>query len=97
MFLYIFIDTEVCDIEGNIFTIKDHEFGYRTSIFQKSDYIILSSRLQLKYGEKEAVQDINLAGDAVVEFPIEKGGEKDQVTLVYEGKGALNLRRLILK
>ena len=56
-----------------------------------------NGKLVLKYGEKEAVQDINLAGDAVVEFPIEKGGEKDQVTLVYEGKGALNLRKLILK
>ena len=51
----------------------------------------------MKYGEKEAAQDINVNGEAVIEFPIEKGGEKDQVTFVYEGKGTLNLRKLILK
>ena len=56
-----------------------------------------NGKLILKYGEKEAIQDVNLAGDGVVEFPIEKGGEKDQVTLRYEGKGRLNLRKLILK
>ena len=39
----------------------------------------------------------NVNGEAVIEFPVEKGGEKDQVTFVYEGKGALNLRKLILK
>ena len=50
-----------------------------------------------EYGEKEAAQDINVNGEAVIEFPVEKGGEKDQVTFVYEGKGALNLRKLILK
>ena len=54
-------------------------------------------KLIMKYGEKEAAQDINVNGEAVIEFPIEKGGEKDQVTFVYEGKGALNLRKLILK
>ena len=54
-------------------------------------------KLIMKYGEKETAQDINVNGEAVIEFPIEKGGEKDQVTFVYEGKGALNLRKLILK
>ena len=54
-------------------------------------------KLVMKYGEKEAAQDINVNGEAVIEFPVEKGGEKDQVTFVYEGKGALNLRKLILK
>ena len=54
-------------------------------------------KLVMKYGDKEAAQDINVNGEAVIEFPVEKGGEKDQVTFVYEGKGALNLRKLILK
>ena len=54
-------------------------------------------KLTMKYGEKEAAQDINVKGEALVEFKVEKGGEKDQVTFVYEGKGALNLRKLILK
>ena len=51
----------------------------------------------MKYGDKEAAQDINVKGEALIEFKVEKGGEKDQVTFVYEGKGALNLRKLILK
>lgn len=51
------IDTEVCDTDGNIFTIREHEFGYRTSIFQNNNCIILSSRLQLKHGEKEEIKN----------------------------------------
>ena len=52
----------------------------------------------MKYGEKEAVQGVDLnKEEKVIVFPIEKGGEKDQVTFVYEGKGALNLTKLILE
>ena len=51
----------------------------------------------MKYGDKEAVKEIDVNGEAVIEFPVENGGEKDQVSFFYEGKGALNLRKLILK
>ena len=52
----------------------------------------------MKRGEKEDVKEVNVNNDnVIIEFPIEKGGEKEQVTFVYEGKGALNLLRLILK
>ena len=52
----------------------------------------------MKYGDKEAVQEINLQKEnKVIEFPIENGGEKDQVTFIYEGKGAIDLIKLILK
>ena len=51
------IDTEVCDSHGNISTITEHEFGYRTSIFQRNDLIILSSRLQLKNGEQNEIKN----------------------------------------
>ena len=54
-------------------------------------------RLILKYGDKEEPQNINVNGEAVIEFPVKDGGEKDRVLFVYEGKGALNLRKLILK
>ena len=54
-------------------------------------------KLIMKYGDKEAVKEINVNGEAVIEFPVKNGGEKDQVTFIYEGKGALNLRKLILK
>lgn len=52
----IVIETEVTDYNGNLFTIKDHEFGYRSSIFQKKEYVILSSKLQLAVGDKENIK-----------------------------------------
>lgn len=52
----LIIDTEVCDEDGNITTITEHGFGYRTSIFQKTNYIILSSRLKLEHGDKEKIK-----------------------------------------
>ena len=43
------------------------------------------------------IQEVNVNGEQIIEFPVEKGGEKDQVTFTYEGKGALNLLKLILE
>ena len=53
----------------------------------------------MKYGDKEAVQNVEIAKgeEKVIEFPIEKGGNKDMVVFRYEGKGAINLTKLILK
>lgn len=36
---------------------KDLEFSYRSSIFQKKDYICLSVKMQLKKGDKEELQE----------------------------------------
>ena len=55
-------------------------------------------KLVMKYGDKVVVQEINLRNEfKTIEFLVVKGGEKDQVTLVYEGKGSINLEKLILK
>ena len=51
----------------------------------------------MHYGDKVAVQEVNVSGASTIEFPVEKGGEKDEVSFVYEGKGALNLLKLILE
>jgi len=50
------LETEVCDYKGNISKITEHEFGYRSSIFQRKDFIILSSKLQLQHGDKEQIK-----------------------------------------
>ena len=55
-------------------------------------------KMIMKYGDKEAVQEVAVNDEnKVIEFPIENGGEKDKVVFVYEGKGALELIKLILK
>ena len=54
-------------------------------------------KLVFQYGDKVAVQEVNVNGEQIIEFPVEKGGEKDKVTFIYEGKGALNLLKLILE
>ena len=51
----------------------------------------------MKYGDKVVTQEIKLNKETkVVEFPVEKGGAKDEVSFIYEGKGAFNLVKLIL-
>ena len=55
-------------------------------------------KLIMNYGDKEAIQEVNMKNEnKVIEFPIENGGEKDKVVFRYEGKGALDLTKLILK
>jgi len=48
---------EVMDFEGNVFEIlaKDMSLGYRTSIFSKKKYIILSLTLGLKVAQKSEI------------------------------------------
>ena len=52
----IVLETEVVDYDGNVFTLKDHQFGYRSSIFQQKNYIILTSKLKLQKGVKEEIK-----------------------------------------
>lgn len=46
----IVYETTYMDYDGNIFTVKldEHKFGYRESIFQHSDVVILKTVLKLK-------------------------------------------------
>ena len=50
------LETEVTDVKGNISIITEHEFGYRSSIFQSKEYIILSSKMRLVHGDKELIK-----------------------------------------
>ncbi|MBQ9313976.1 MAG: UDP-N-acetylmuramate dehydrogenase [Clostridia bacterium] len=52
----IVIETQVADDVGNILTIKNHEFGYRSSIFQRKNYVILEAKLRLIHGDKEQIR-----------------------------------------
>lgn len=52
----VVIETEITDYDGNVSIIKDHEFGYRKSIFQNIDCVILSSKIQLKKGNKDEIK-----------------------------------------
>ena len=52
----VILETTVVDLSGNVTNIVNHEFGYRSSIFQKKDYIILSSKLKLKHGDKNIIK-----------------------------------------
>ena len=52
------VQTKCMDYDGNIIEINgdEHKFGYRTSIFENKKYIILETKLNLKYGEKQAIE-----------------------------------------
>lgn len=52
------ISTKCMDYDGNIFELsnKEQEFEYRSSVFNKKDYIILETRLRLEYGKKEEIK-----------------------------------------
>lgn len=52
------ISTVCMDYDGNIFELsnKEQEFEYRSSIFNKKDYIILETKLKLEYGNKEEIK-----------------------------------------
>lgn len=54
----IVINTKCMDLEGNIhsFTNKEQKFEYRNSIFSKENYIILETKLKLRYGNKEKIK-----------------------------------------
>lgn len=54
----VIVTCDVLDEEGNILTLTNEELelGYRTSIVQKKDYIVLGATMQLKQGEQEAIK-----------------------------------------
>ncbi len=54
----VLISCEVMDEEGNVMTLsKDElELGYRTSIIQNKNYIVLRATIQLEKGEKENIK-----------------------------------------
>ena len=52
------ISTKCMDYDGEIFELsnKEQEFEYRSSVFNKKDYIILETKLRLEYGKKEEIK-----------------------------------------
>lgn len=51
--------TTCMDFDGNIFklTNKEQNFGYRFSIFKENEYIILETKLKLKYKNKQEIKN----------------------------------------
>lgn len=51
--------TKCIDLNENIFELsnKEQQFDYRTSIFNKKDYIILEATLKLNYGDSKEIKD----------------------------------------
>lgn len=54
----IVISTRYMDLKGNIkeLNLEQHEFSYRNSVFSKNDFIILSTTIKLKKGNKEIIK-----------------------------------------
>ena len=80
-----------CSITYKYFDLKETK-SFNLKVNGKAE-----GKLVFQYGDKVAVQEVNVNGEQIIEFPVEKGGEKDKVTFIYEGKGALNLFKLILE
>ena len=80
-----------CSITYKYFDLKETK-SFNLKVSGKAE-----GKLVFQYGDKVAVQAVNVNGEQIIEFPVEKGGEKDKVTFIYEGKGALNLYKLILE
>lgn len=53
----VIMQTKCIDKNGNIKILQNNEqkLGYRTSIFQKNEYIILEVKLKLKKGKKQEI------------------------------------------
>ena len=53
----VLISCDVLDPEGNVLTLsnKELELGYRTSIIQRKNYIVLAATIGLKEGNKEEI------------------------------------------
>lgn len=52
----VIVETEFVDFSGNISTITNHDFGYRKSIFQDFDGVILSAKLKLSKGNQDEIK-----------------------------------------
>jgi len=52
------ISTKCMDYNGEIVELsnQEQEFEYRSSVFNKKDYIILETKLRLEYGKKEEIK-----------------------------------------
>lgn len=65
------------DSTGNILTLsaREMELGYRTSIFAKQDYLVLSAVLRLEHGRREAIRERmeELRERRVAKQPLEYG------------------------
>lgn len=55
----IVISTKCMDMAGNTFELsnKEHQFEYRSSIFNKKEYIILETKLKLQNGTKKEIEE----------------------------------------
>ncbi|GKX30428.1 UDP-N-acetylenolpyruvoylglucosamine reductase [Vallitalea longa] len=56
----VIVSADVIDEQGNIVTLSKEqlELGYRTSIIQKNNYIILSAVLKCRKGNKEKIREV---------------------------------------
>lgn len=56
----VVLSVKVLDINGEVkeLTVKELKLGYRTSIFQRKDYILLEAGLRLEKGDKEKIQSL---------------------------------------
>ena len=56
----VIVSADVIDEKGNIITLskEELELGYRTSIVQQKDYIVLRAVLKCKKGNKEKIKDL---------------------------------------
>ena len=52
----IVLESEFITEKGSILRITNHEFGYRKSVFQKMNGIILSSKLKLEHGDESEIK-----------------------------------------
>ena len=52
----VILSTNFLNKNGEVVTYTDHEFGYRKSIFQRMDGIILSSKIKLMHGNKDDIK-----------------------------------------
>lgn len=55
----VIVSATVCDTDGNIIELSKEQlaFGYRTSIIQEKNYIVLQVVIQLQEGDKKAIQE----------------------------------------
>ncbi len=52
----VVVETEFVDYLGNVSTITDAKFGYRKSIFQEKNGVILSAKIKLQKGNQEEIK-----------------------------------------
>lgn len=50
-------ETEYADIDGNVYKTKEHDFGYRKSMFTDKNFTILESKIELKRGNQEEIEE----------------------------------------